>query len=419
MFLSVSKAFASGERISERDKLKSCQWFCRTQLLEGFTDPRATFGIDTQKGIMAVCGSRTHIGHFVGNITARHLQYSSSIKSCAVSFNKRGFQNVRNANISLRSKGQPNNFMFYQYFTTNVAKRRSNLNPHEGFRNLSQECFSSGTAATSNVSSDNSKGTEQVVDVVNSPEAKIPLKLNSGSFYLPHPAKAKTGGEDAHFICTLTPAIGVADGVGGWADLGIDAGLYARELMSHSLTAIQEEPKGSVDLIRVLEKAYMGTTAKGSCTACIVALTDGGLYAVNLGDSGFMLVRNGCAAFKSPAQQHGFNFPYQLDCNNAGDSPSSAMVFKITAAPGDILILGTDGLFDNLYDEDINVVVFEATEAGLEPQMTAQRIAELAQLRAMDHTKSSPFSDGAREAGFDFHGGKLDDITVVVSYITE
>lgn len=163
----------------------------------------------------------------------------------------------------------------------------------------------------------------------------------------------------------------------------------------------------------------MRTKAKGSCTACIVALTEGGLYAVNLGDSGFMLVRNGCAAFKSPSQQHGFNFPYQLDCNNAGDSPSSAMVFKITALPGDVLIVGTDGLFDNLYDEDISGVVFQAMEDGLAPQMTAQRIAELAQLRAMDHIKSSPFSDGAREAGFDYHGGKLDDITVVVSYITE
>ncbi|CAN4102734.1 unnamed protein product [Withania somnifera] len=368
---------------------------------------------------MAICGSRTHIGHFVGNMTARRLQYSLSVKSCGVSYNKRGFQDVSKTNISLGNKGRHNNFMICQYFMRSVAKRRSNLNPHKNFRNLSQECFSSGTASASDVSSDNSKGMEQVVDVVDSSEAKIPLTLNSGSFYLPHPAKEKTGGEDAHFICTLTPAIGVADGVGGWADLGIDAGLYARELMSRSLTAIQEEPKGSVDLIRVLEKAYMGTTAKGSSTACIVALTDGGLYAVNLGDSGFMLVRNGCAAFKSPSQQHGFNFPYQLDCNNAGDSPSSAMVFKISVAPGDVLIVGTDGLFDNLYDEDISVVVFEAMEAGLGPQMTAQRIAELAQLRAMDQTKSSPFSDGAREAGFEYHGGKLDDITVVVSYIME
>lgn len=99
------------------------------------------------------------------------------------------------------------------------------------------------------------------------------LKLLSGSCYLPHPAKEETGGEDAHFICADEQAIGVADGVGGWADVGVNAGLYARELMSHSVAAIQEEPKGLIDPARVLEKAHSFTTAKGSSTACIIALT--------------------------------------------------------------------------------------------------------------------------------------------------
>lgn len=100
------------------------------------------------------------------------------------------------------------------------------------------------------------------------------LKLVSGSCYLPHPDKEETGGEDAHFICVDEQAIGVADGVGGWADLGVDSGLYSRELMSHSVTAIQEEPKGSVDPARVLEKAHSSTRARGSSTACIIALTE-------------------------------------------------------------------------------------------------------------------------------------------------
>lgn len=100
------------------------------------------------------------------------------------------------------------------------------------------------------------------------------LKLLSGSCYLPHPDKEETGGEDAHFICVDEHAIGVADGVGGWADHGVDAGKYARELMSNSVSAIQEEPKGSVDPARVLKKAHISTKAKGSSTACIIALTE-------------------------------------------------------------------------------------------------------------------------------------------------
>lgn len=100
------------------------------------------------------------------------------------------------------------------------------------------------------------------------------LKLISGSCYLPHPEKEETGGEDAHFICVDEQAIGVADGVGGWADVGVDSGQFSRELMSYTVTAIQEEPKGSIDPARVLEKAHSSTKAKGSSTACIIALTE-------------------------------------------------------------------------------------------------------------------------------------------------
>jgi protein phosphatase PTC7 len=100
------------------------------------------------------------------------------------------------------------------------------------------------------------------------------LKLISGSCYLPHPAKEATGGEDAHFISADEHVIGVADGVGGWADLGVDAGLYAKELMRNSMTAIKDEPEGTIDPSRVLEKAYASTKARGSSTACIITLKD-------------------------------------------------------------------------------------------------------------------------------------------------
>lgn len=100
------------------------------------------------------------------------------------------------------------------------------------------------------------------------------LKLLSGACNLPHPDKIKTGGEDAYFICPDKQVVGVADGVGGWADLGIDAGEYARELMSQAMIAVREEPQGSIDPARVLEKAHSMTKCRGSSTACILALSD-------------------------------------------------------------------------------------------------------------------------------------------------
>ncbi len=43
---------------------------------------------------------------------------------------------------------------------------------------------------------------------------------------IPHDDKRDTGGEDAYI---LNPTlIGVADGVGGWANQGIDSGLFSK-----------------------------------------------------------------------------------------------------------------------------------------------------------------------------------------------
>ncbi|KAL9378490.1 hypothetical protein Peur_029825 [Populus x canadensis] len=270
--------------------------------------------------------------------------------------------------------------------------------------------------AAQDVSFDGNSSEEQSVD--STVVSGLNLKLLSGSCYLPHPDKEETGGEDAHFICKDEQVIGIADGVGGWADVGVNAGEFSRELMSHSVNAIQEEPSGSIDPARVLEKAHANMKAKGSSTACIIALKSEGLHAINLGDSGFMVVRDGCTVFESPVQQHGFNFTYQLETGNGGDLPSSGQVFTIPVAPGDVIIAGTDGLFDNLYNNEVTAVVVHAIRTGLGPEATAQKIAALARQRALDTNRQTPFSTAAQDAGYRYYGGKLDDVTVVVSYVT-
>ncbi|URE27489.1 stage II sporulation protein E [Musa troglodytarum] len=313
--------------------------------------------------------------------------------------------------------------VYKQSLSETIGKSLScNLFAQGGIMELFSLFFTScTTGAASDMSLDQSLREEQLDDPSSESDQKKPsdraLKLLSGSCYLPHPDKEETGGEDAHFIWD-EQAIGVADGVGGWADHGVDAGQYSRSLMSHSVDAIEEESKGSIDPLRVLEKAYTRTKAEGSSTACIVALTDQGIHAVNLGDSGFIVVRDGCTIFRSPVQQHDFNFTYQLESNNASDLPSAAQVFSFPVESGDVIVAGTDGLFDNLYNSEITAVVVHGIRAGLGPQVMAQKIAALARQRAQDKNRQTPFSAAAQEAGFRYYGGKLDDITVIVSYIT-
>ncbi|MQM15063.1 hypothetical protein Taro_047996, partial [Colocasia esculenta] len=315
------------------------------------------------------------------------------------------------------------NMMYKRFWSNSGESWNSKPFLQAGFKRFhASSTVSNSAGAAPDVSFDGSMREEQFDNSAVSSDQKVlgdrKIKLLSGSCYLPHPAKEETGGEDAHFICVDEQAIGVADGVGGWADLGVDAGQYARELMSHSVSAIQEEPQGSIDPARVLEKAYSSTKARGSSTACIIALTEQGVHAVNLGDSGFIVVRDGCTIFRSPVQQHDFNFTYQLESGNGSDLPSAAQVFTFPVAPGDVIIAGTDGLFDNLYNNEITAVVVHAVRAGLGPQVTAQKIAALARQRAQDKNRQTPFSTAAQDAGYRYYGGKLDDITVVVSYIT-
>ena len=61
-------------------------------------------------------------------------------------------------------------------------------------------------------------------------DSKGSYKFRIGSYMIPHPEKAYKGGEDALFASENV--LLVADGVGGWADSGIDPGLYSKKLAS-------------------------------------------------------------------------------------------------------------------------------------------------------------------------------------------
>ncbi|GAB4852079.1 hypothetical protein Ancab_016269 [Ancistrocladus abbreviatus] len=379
---------------------------------------------DKQRIFMAASGSKAVFGVIVDNLVSGRACHNVSKSNGFTVSCRKGFGSCRGPIMSLKNHDQPNHAFTYGYFMYNAIKSKCNpdLFSLSGWKDLhssSAQSLSAGIAP--DVPFDGSSHKDQE-NLITSSEQKVladgSLNLLSGSCYLPHPDKEETGGEDAHFICAEEQAIGVADGVGGWAEHGIDAGQYARELMSNSVNAIQDEPKGSIDPARVLEKAHSNTKAKGSSTACIIALTNQGLHAINLGDSGFIVVRDGCTVFRSPAQQHDFNFTFQLESGTAGDLPSSGQVFTIPVAPGDVIIAGTDGLFDNLYNNEVTAVVVHAMRAGLGPEVTAQKIAALARQRAQDRNRQTPFSTAAQDAGFRYYGGKLDDITVVVSYIT-
>lgn len=122
---------------------------------------------------------------------------------------------------------------------------------------------------------------------------------------------------------------------------------------------------------------------------------------------------------KSNEQQHKFNQPFQVGTN--GDSPSVAIMETHDVQDKDLIIVASDGLWDNLYDEDILNMINKNVEhdEGVvkDCNILANGLANQAEKLSLDVDYESPFSKRARARGIEYYGGKEDDITVIVTQI--
>lgn len=256
------------------------------------------------------------------------------------------------------------------------------------------------------------------------------LKIDLGSCYLP------LDDHDAHFGNADAGVFGVADGVGSFTHYGVDAGAFSRGLMASASAEVADtEPGTPVSPNALLQRAFEKTVASdapGASTAVILSLIDNALEWAYLGDSSFAVIRDGKTAFLSSPQQHLrrtsrsklfyassrarrkqllFTFddpPFQL-CGVAdmSDSVANALVGKVAVRAGDVVVVSTDGLFDNVLDEQLERAVQMGTVLGFSPKNMADVIAGVAFERSQQ-----PSSRKLRK-------GKPDDITVLVAFIIE
>jgi len=241
---------------------------------------------------------------------------------------------------------------------------------------------------------------------------------------LPHPEKVYKGGEDANFA--NLNVLAVADGVGGWADYGVDPALYSKELCKHlenlvlsNWSQYKTNPK------QLIIDSAARTKNVGSSTICVVNLNEEKptLHTSYIGDSGYLVLRkidddNIRIVYQSQEQQKGFNFPYQIGTN--GDPPSVALTFEHEIKNNDIVVVGTDGLFDNIDENQIIEVIkpfLKGKESFADSAQVADGIAQLAYKLSLDRSYMSPFAKKALLSNLRFLGGKSDDITVVVGQI--
>ena len=231
----------------------------------------------------------------------------------------------------------------------------------------------------------------------------------------------------------------------------------------------------------ILAQAHERVKARniiGSSTAC-VAMFDGTwhqLHFSNLGDSGIIVLRHIDSevagslkrdrtvrreerksdlrvAFVSQQQLKSFNHPYQLgwtgeelksDESKSFKNASESCTTSIHIRRGDIILMATDGLLDNVDIDDIARVSIEWEKnnkfinqagdlqdreirwakgnsfAGLSSKAIpdlALALCRIAREKSLDDTVDSPFAILAKENDIMWSGGMPDDCTVIAMHV--
>jgi protein phosphatase PTC7 len=270
--------------------------------------------------------------------------------------------------------------------------------------------------------------------------------------------------------------VGVADGVGDWRQYDVDPKEFSHSLVRNAERIVkmdsehrawsssvgvgftvalgirEQEAIHPLDVIIDAWTATLSENVVGSSTLCVATLDDNTntLSYSNIGDSGVMVVRRidplmaGSTqqqtdaemqiVFLSQQQLKGFNLPYQLGFSNKEghpknfNSPSDADTGSIPVLPGDVIVIATDGLFDNVGLDDILDEIKQWEDkyypGGLDSQsadakgdssvnVLAENLVRRARELSIDTSVDSPFALLAKENDILWGGGMPDDTTVV------
>ena len=246
--------------------------------------------------------------------------------------------------------------------------------------------------------------------------------------------KVEGRNEDAYFCTDLN--IGIADGVGGvFIDFGISSQDFSIELMAKCkeiLGHLNSSKRGN----EIVKEALVSMNSGGSSTYLLISLIKNRLMVSNYGDSGLMVFRKYNSSlrlvFQTIAKQHSFNTPFQVskqfspkqlqkgyniikdNIKNSNGNIDSDEYFT-TVHEGDILVIGTDGLFDNLFPSEIKKIIKRFPKVSSLSE-TVDFIVESALARAKG-IEFTPFEQNMKNIQCEWKGGKIDDITVIVSVV--
>ena len=251
-------------------------------------------------------------------------------------------------------------------------------------------------------------------------------------------------GEDSFFVSNNRTVVGIADGVGGWRSTNIDPSEISNALMEEG-KKLSERERDNTDPLDLMQRSFdevvqSGNVRGGSTTSLFASIESndnsrtrpgnakGSLRVANLGDSGLLVFRASNIVYRAKELQHRFNAPYQLAIipqkqkqqGCISDPPSKSFIDTVPVMEDDIVMLGTDGLFDNVPNSELKDhcdLVLNSTgdygnyytkfgewqrntnKARIYAKDAVVNVVNNAVLNARSRTFMTPFSYGLMEAG--------------------
>lgn len=290
-----------------------------------------------------------------------------------------------------------------------------------------------------------------------------PLCFNAKAYQKTHPKKAaiakQLGRKDADATLVSPMLVGIADGVSQIEDFGIDAS----ELPNQLLNAVEEqaiaqllpgqETEDYLGPISMMREAYLATDCQGSTTVLTATMDNstrihGKLHPMiavcSIGDCEILVLRRNtegrlAPAFHTEMQRVDGNAqcPLQLarvdetiDPNFDPDTmieviERGSAVHCVSAYEGDIVLLGTDGVFDNLFIDEVVQICDEMLYSPCGPgakfmPLDRNLLGQVARRIVHEcHAKTQPAMNGLYADCPIGRGGKVDDTSCVVGEVVE
>lgn len=244
-----------------------------------------------------------------------------------------------------------------------------------------------------------------------------------------------TCGEDSFIIKNFenNKFFGVFDGISSVKDYGIDPSEFPFHLVYNLNQQLTDDTVDIKQEFITIGKKITDENIKGSTTICLSKFNqnDGKLETFNLGDSGFMVFRFNKASvpfllYKSEPQCFRFNFPYQFNnfIESHKDNIQSIQKHELFLQKGDIIIQASDGLWDNLYENEIKMSILLSFTKGQKidiKELAYDLLADIKELFDDDYNptvRKGPFAAEAAELNLrHYHHSKQDDVTIIIGVV--